>query len=129
MFARRFALLFIALVLCAGTADADPLSWRKIVVDTAFRSEGVAVADVNRDGRNDILVGDFWYEAPAWKKHQIRPPAPNLGDGARTYSEAFCVFADDVNNDRWPDMIVVGFPGKPCVWYENPKNAPGDRPW
>ena len=37
-----------------------------------FRSEGVAVADVNRDGKMDILVGDVWYEAPDWKMHEIR---------------------------------------------------------
>ncbi len=139
MFARPFApaLLLLAAVPCffaaprSSAADAAaPLpAWRKIVVDPAFRSEGVAVADVNRDGKADIMVGDFWYEAPAWKKHEIRPLTPNLGDGAHTYSEAFCVFADDVNGDRWPDMIVVGFPGKPCVWYENPQNAPGDPRW
>ena len=130
MLVRRVVLLFFAAVLCAAApAHSAPLKWRKIVVDGAFRSEGVAVADVNRDGKTDILVGDFWYEAPAWTRHPIRPLTPNLGDGAHTYSEAFCVFADDVNGDRWPDMIVVGFPGKPCVWYENPRNAPGDPAW
>lgn len=103
----------------------SPVRWRRIVVDPAFRSEGVTIADVNRDGKRDILVGDYWYEAPNWRKHEIRPPLTNLGDGANSYSEAFCVFADDFNGDGWTDVLVIGFPGKPCYWYENPKNRPG----
>src|SRR5581483_606578 len=61
-------------VLLADTpgSAAPPIAWKKIVVDKVFRSEGVAVADVNRDGKLDILVGDFWYEAPDWKLHPIR---------------------------------------------------------
>ena len=111
---------------------ALPVRWKKIVVDPAFRSEGVAVADVNRDGKRDILVGDYWYEARggaqaplAWTRHEIRPPLTNLGDGAGSYSEAFCCFAGDFNRDGWTDLLVIGFPGKPAVWYENPRNQAG----
>jgi hypothetical protein len=38
-----------------------------------------------------------------------------------------CCWADDVNGDGWPDQLVIGFPGKPAYWYENPKGQPG--PW
>lgn len=103
------------------------VAWRKVTLDPIFRSEGVAVADVNRDGKTDVLVGDFWYESPAWTRHEIRAPRTDLGDGAHTYSDAFAVFADDVNRDGWPDQIVVGFPGKPAVWYENPKGSAAGR--
>lgn len=103
----------------------NPVRFRKIVVDPAFRSEGVAVADVNRDGKRDILVGDYWYEAPNWNRHEIRPPLTNLGDGAGSYSEAFCCFAGDFNRDGWTDLLVIGFPGKPATWYENPRNQSG----
>src|SRR5947209_8627830 len=102
----------------------DPLAWKKTVVEKAFRSEGVAVADVNRDGKPDLLVGDFWYEAPDWKRHEIRKPG-DYGNGLASYSECMVCFADDVNGDGWPDQIVIGFPGKPAYWYENPKGQPG----
>ena len=39
------------------------------------RSEGATVADVNKDGKMDILTGEVWYEAPDWKMHEIRKPA------------------------------------------------------
>ena len=39
------------------------ISWKKTHLDRAFRSEGVTVADVNKDGKLDILNGEVWYEA------------------------------------------------------------------
>ncbi|MBI3464140.1 MAG: SMP-30/gluconolactonase/LRE family protein, partial [Planctomycetes bacterium] len=38
----------------------EPLKFKKTVLDTTFRSEGVAVADVNRDGKMDVLAGEVW---------------------------------------------------------------------
>ena len=34
------------------------------MIEGKFRSEGVAIADVNKDGKLDVLIGDSWYEAP-----------------------------------------------------------------
>src|SRR5262245_19498264 len=48
------------------------VSWKKTVLDRAFRSEGVTVADVNKDGKMDIVNGEVWFEAPDWKMHEIR---------------------------------------------------------
>ncbi len=114
----------------AVEADAPPaakraVSWKKIVLDKTFRAEGVAVADVNKDGKMDILAGEVWYEAPDWKMHVIRQ-----GKGPYNplqYSNSFACFADDINGDSWPDLVVISFPGTPCYWYENPRNQPG--PW
>lgn len=103
-----------------------PIRWRKTVLDTSFRSEGVTIADVNQDKQTDVIVGDYWYEAPTWKKHEIRPPLTGQGDGASSYSEAFGCFTGDFNNDKWPDVLVIGFPGKPAFWYENPGKTVGE---
>jgi len=100
------------------------IAWKKTVIEARFRSEGVNVADINRDGKLDIVAGDIWYEAPHWKMHEIRP-LRDLGNGEKGYSECMTCFIEDVNKDGWPDMIVIGFPGKECFWYENPKNQPG----
>jgi hypothetical protein len=118
-------LLFIctlAAVLAAGSApaadEAGGIRWKKTVLDKKFRAEGAAVADVNADGNNDILAGEFWYEAPDWTPHEIRPPKEY--DAAGGYSEAFLTFAMDVDGDLLPDQIVIDFPGKPALWRKNP---------
>jgi hypothetical protein len=107
-----------------GGAKDTSVTWKKTVIDGKFRSEGVAIADVNHDGRLDALIGDSWYEAPSWVKHDIRKPG-DYGDGLRSYSACMACWADDINGDGWADQIVIGFPGDPAYWYENPKGKPG----
>jgi FG-GAP-like repeat len=133
---RLSACLVTALLLALPAAapaqqpkgvPASQIKWKKTVIDRKFRSEGVAIADVNKDGKMDILAGEVWYEAPDWKMHEIRKPPRDYGDGLKGYSESFLCWADDLNRDGWPDLIVIRFPGQPCYWYENPKGQPG--PW
>ena len=111
----------------ARGADQTPISWKKTVIEGKFRSEGVAIADVNKDGKLDVLIGDSWYEAPSWTKHDIRKPG-DYGDGLHGYSECMTCWTDDINGDGWADQIVIGFPGMPAYWYENPKGKPGYWP-
>jgi len=107
------------------TAIAENVEWKRIQLDSKFRAEGVAAADVNRDGKTDILAGDVWYEAPQWSAHELRPAGDYVFDGG--YSQCFASFAYDINRDGWQDYIVVGMPGEPCYWYENPRGI--DRHW
>ncbi len=115
----------VSKALAAVAVPGDKVHFDHVVIDREFRSEGVAVADVNRDGLNDILVGDVWYEAPDWKVHEIQ--GPGKYDAATGYSLCFACFAADVDKDGWPDLIVVGFPGTPAHWYRNPGG--GDGHW
>ncbi len=122
------ATLLLTLIVPFGAREAEgqtkvaakksKIRWQKTVIDTVFRSEGVGVADLNKDGKMDIFVGDVWYEAPDWKMHEVR--TPKKYDAAKGYSESFACFPGDFNGDGYPDMIVIPFPGAPCFWYENP---------
>jgi len=116
--------LSVALAPAAPRADEPKITWKKTVLDTKFRSEGVAIADVNKDGKIDVLNGEYWYEAPEWKAHEMQT-FKDHGTGLSNYSRSFACWADDFNGDGFPDLIVIDFPGAPCYWMENPKGKDG----
>jgi hypothetical protein len=128
---NRLALvvIFTFCALAAAGPTGSPrngreVRFRKIVLDREFRSEGVAVADVNRDGKQDVIAGNLWYEAPAWTPLEIAPVGRY--DREKGYSNAFVNYAMDVNRDGWPDVVLVDMPGTHrVVWHENPQRKGG----
>ena len=120
------SLLVISMIIsCTSTNHQQPnqkqksISFTKHIVYDTFISEGVAYGDVNQDGKEDILSGFYWFEAPDWKIHEIKPPVSY--DYTKGYSQSFLNFTIDVNFDGWPDLVSYDFPGQGVYWYENPK--------
>lgn len=120
--------------------------WNRKQITEHFWAEGACVADVNKDGKMDILSGPFWYEGPDFsKRHAIYPAANSFKlkkpdgteetipgfegflSGRNSYSNNFISYAYDINGDGWTDYVVIGFPGAATFWYENPKG--GDGAW
>lgn len=106
-----------------SAAAASKVSFRKHTLDRAFRSEGVALADFNGDGRLDIAAGNVYYAGPDWKMiPMFEEPQEFNRDG---YSDAFLCFDEDVNHNGATDLIAVGFPGRQTHWLENPGKSGG----
>ncbi|HZZ71926.1 MAG TPA: PVC-type heme-binding CxxCH protein [Pirellulales bacterium] len=101
------------------------VAFKKHVLDTKFRSEGVAYGDFNNDGLLDIAAGSVWFEAPDWKMHSILEQPKEFSP--RVYSESFFNWAEDVAGHGRQDLVVVDFPGKQTWWFENP--GPAGGPW
>src|SRR5215218_9988478 len=96
---RLTAALAVAVSISATRSPDIP--YRTRMIDSGA-SETAAVADINRDGRLDIVSGEFWYEAPAWRKHQFR----ELGFSSN-YIDAFSDLPVDVDGDGYPDIATV----------------------
>lgn len=109
---------FLLALSLRAILPAAEITFKKTCLDSKFRAEGVATADVDGDGKKDVLAGALWYRAPTWEPHEIAPV--KVFDAAAGYSDSFACFTDDLNRDGRPDLIVVGFPGLPVRVYENP---------
>ena len=66
--------------------------------DRRRRQRDGRVADVNRDGRPDIVSGEYWYEAPAWTQHRFREL-----NFTSNYIDNFSDLPIDVDGDGYPD--------------------------
>ena len=131
---RGFAALSVGLgFLCAArTAPAEgpgglKFSRRCLMVSP---NEGCAVADVNRDGRPDIVAGTHWYAAPEFIPRPVRDiPQVSLGFGANDFYANNGDHLHDVDGDGWIDVISGGWTESELYWYKNPGKPGLERGW
>jgi hypothetical protein len=100
---RTFGVILTAFLLAAASRPPD-IAFRAQMIDPGY-SETAAVADINQDGRLDIVSGEYWYEAPSWRRHPIREI--NYTNG---YIDNFSdLVVMDVDGDGYPDIIQFGY--------------------
>jgi hypothetical protein len=119
---NRAALAALPFVLAASALlGADDLSWMEIRLSRnpggrcADRNEGAAVADVDRDGKPDVIAGAWWYRAPNWERHRLRDFEQDA-EFARNNGD----LALDVDGDGWVDVITGSWFTPEVFWYRNP---------
>jgi hypothetical protein len=116
--------LFVALVV---NAEAF-MQFDHVIIDpeTPGRENDVClIADVNADGRNDVIIGGkqgeanvVWYEAPGWGRHTIG--TARLEAGGVTM---------DLTGNGLPDLVAGNDAGgSELYWFENPGAAGGQWP-
>src|SRR4051812_34689599 len=66
----------VACVAWAATARPEsPVRWEKLTLTDKYYCDGVTVADINKDGKPDVVAGPFWFEGPEFKTaHPFYPP-------------------------------------------------------
>ncbi|MCC6409977.1 MAG: DUF5329 family protein [Planctomycetes bacterium] len=124
MLIARFAWLACVTGL-VGAVHAGDVAFERLELSTTFFGEGATFADLDKDGKLDVVSGPYWYRGPDFaEKRELYEPKPFDPAG---YSDNFFAFTHDFDTDGWLDVLVVGFPGEATHWYRNP--AGKDERW
>lgn len=119
MHASRFLLItFASLSWCLMAHSESLIRFEKIKLEDKFYGEGAAIGDLNKDGKNDVIYGPYWWEGPDFKKKYTYYEPKEYGING--YSDNFFDYTYDFNGDGSPDILVLGFPGKEARLYLNP---------
>jgi FG-GAP-like repeat/Aldos-2-ulose dehydratase, beta-propeller domain len=95
---------------------------RRVLFDGLLEGHEIAVADFNRDGRDDIVAGDR--DAKTTGVHVLYAPDDVAAEwhhqilDAGTMAASGCVTAD-INADGRPDIVCIGSSTANIKWYEN----------
>ena len=93
-------------------------------------NEGCAVADVNRDGKLDIVAGTHWFAAPDFIPRPVRDiPQVSLGFGGPDFYANNGDHLHDVDGDGWIDVISGGWTEAELYWYRNPGKVALEKGW
>ena len=85
---------------------------------------GADVADINRDGVNDIISGGFYYLGPAYTSKREFYTTQTWSPGEE-YVLDMMTYAHDFTGDGWPDVVLPE--RRPLVMYVNPQGQ--NRRW
>jgi FG-GAP-like repeat len=113
-------LLCLAGGLAWTLSRPDEIPFEKHTLDLGS-NEACAVADVNGDGKPDIISGENWYEGPRWIKHKFRTI-----HYTNNYIDDFSDLPLDVNGDGQIDVVSCSWFAKRLWWQENPGRGKGE---
>jgi hypothetical protein len=118
MFGRWFSVgktaALCGVVFLAASARSvsrpDEIAFEKHTIDLGS-AETAVFADINRDGKLDLVSGEYWYEAPHWTKHRFREI-----EYTNYYIDDLSTQPLDVDGDGYVDLVTSGWFSKKLAW-------------
>jgi hypothetical protein len=113
----KFVTGVLLLVFCAAARSAsrpDDIPFEKHTIDLGA-AETAVFADINKDGKIDIVSGEYWYEAPHWTRHRFREVLYT-----NNYIDDLTTLPLDVDGDGYVDLVGSGWFSKSLSWWKNP---------
>lgn len=97
--------LLLLAIPASALPEAPPAQFRAQTIDAELKiGYGVAIADVDGDGKPDIVLADAretrWYRNPNWQKHTLT--------GSLTQEDHVCIAARDIDGDQRAEIAVGG---------------------
>jgi hypothetical protein len=111
-------LLILSVLLIAATRPPD-IPFQKHTLDLGA-NEACAFADLNGDGKLDIVSGENWYAAPKWTKHRFRDI-----HFENNYIDDFSDLPLDVDGDGHIDIVSASWFSRKITWHKNPGKGVG----
>lgn len=94
--------IVVLISILASLAKADPVFRREVIDSEVIGGKDLDIADVDGDGRADVLLADkwrfAWYANPDWKDHTL---ARNI-----TLRDNICIAAQDIDGDGRAEIAV-----------------------
>jgi hypothetical protein len=108
---------------------ADPTQpWKKHTVQRGFSGEGTVAADLNGDGRIEIISGPYLYTCPPEGPFSGRWEQSHLAPGFREMCRA--ALADVTGNGRLDVILAESeYPDGRIRWFENRSQEDPANPW
>lgn len=99
--------------------------FRKVVIGTEPSGHGLGFADIDGDGRIDVVLSGGWLEQP---EDPFQTPWPFRREFALGLASV-PILGYDVNGDGLTDLIVGQAHDYGLHWYEQRRDGNGERTW
>ena len=114
---NKLAFAALVAITVAGSDAVGPMPTVRFEKKRLFVStyQAANIADINKDGKPDIVSGPYWFAAPNYE-----PRAFRANQAAQNYIHSNSDLPYDVNGDGWTDIIVGAWGEEGIVWFKNP---------